>query len=270
MPTYLYVYLDPRKPGKYTYSNFISFLYEPFYIGKGQGNRAYSHLQEAYRTKIVGNRIKINKIKKIVATGQFPIISLLEHGTDLDMRTKEIYLINSIGIIVDGTGPLTNIKKDNSPPGRRPLLKRKYTPRGPTTTVYTENYAMRINNDLIHNFIANGFTVCPWQRPRKNNSMSRVGHKNPMAGRSAVKGRKWITTSSGKSLFLLPEEITALSEQFTYGRTVDKNKKLRIIIKGSTKSKYMTEEEVENLPAGTAYQIGLMWKDTRTTIIKGI
>ena len=34
---YVYAYLDPRKPGKYSYKGLnVSFLYEPFYIGKGK------------------------------------------------------------------------------------------------------------------------------------------------------------------------------------------------------------------------------------------
>lgn len=40
---YVYVYLDPRKPGKYVYGEYM-FDYEPFYVGKGSGKRAYVHL----------------------------------------------------------------------------------------------------------------------------------------------------------------------------------------------------------------------------------
>ena len=36
---YNYVYLDPRKPGRYIYDDInVSFLYEPYYVGKGKIN----------------------------------------------------------------------------------------------------------------------------------------------------------------------------------------------------------------------------------------
>ena len=31
---YVYIYIDPRKPGKFKYGEY-EFDYEPFYIGKG-------------------------------------------------------------------------------------------------------------------------------------------------------------------------------------------------------------------------------------------
>jgi len=31
---YSYIFLNPLKPGRYTYGDFVSFLYEPFYVGR--------------------------------------------------------------------------------------------------------------------------------------------------------------------------------------------------------------------------------------------
>lgn len=48
---YVYVYIDPSKRGSYFYDGLnFSFLYEPFYIGKGQNDRIMVHLNE-YRLK---------------------------------------------------------------------------------------------------------------------------------------------------------------------------------------------------------------------------
>jgi hypothetical protein len=56
---YIYIYLDPRKHGKYCYND-ICFLYEPIYIGKGK-NKRWKITND--RTPIFKN--KINKIKRL-------------------------------------------------------------------------------------------------------------------------------------------------------------------------------------------------------------
>jgi hypothetical protein len=40
---YVYIYLDPRKPGKFHYGEYC-FDYEPFYVGKGKDNRMFTKI----------------------------------------------------------------------------------------------------------------------------------------------------------------------------------------------------------------------------------
>ena len=57
---YVYAYLDPRKPGNFTYAEY-NFGYEPFYIGKGRNYRYKYHLWNNSKS----NSMLIGKIKKI-------------------------------------------------------------------------------------------------------------------------------------------------------------------------------------------------------------
>ena len=55
---YVYVYTDPRKDnGPYKYGEY-EFEYEPFYVGKGIGNRKNNHLNEA--TKNLNMKTKLS------------------------------------------------------------------------------------------------------------------------------------------------------------------------------------------------------------------
>jgi len=106
---YVYVYLDPRKPGKHVYGSYV-FDYEPFYVGKGKCDRCYHHINENKLLKDK-NKLKTNKIKKIIReTGDIPIIikyseNLLE-DVSIDL---EIDMIKTIGRIDLKTGCLTNL-----------------------------------------------------------------------------------------------------------------------------------------------------------------
>lgn len=97
---YVYIYFDPRKPGHYTYDD-ISFLYEPFYVGKGKGDRwrPDGHLKTNPYLKNKINKIGIDNIK-------FCFIERIDNQQALNL---EIRLIKLIGTKFIRTGPLINM-----------------------------------------------------------------------------------------------------------------------------------------------------------------
>jgi len=103
---YVYVYLDPRYPGKFKYGKY-EFDYEPFYVGKGTGKRKFAHLDEA-RKGI--KHPKNNQIKAIWNAGLEPIILEVFSGlTEEEALEKEKELIATIGRYELGQGPLHNL-----------------------------------------------------------------------------------------------------------------------------------------------------------------
>jgi hypothetical protein len=63
---YTYIYLDPTKPGKFKYDGLeMTFLFRPFYVGKGKRGRVWAHISQArdHRDK---NTHKCNTIRKIL------------------------------------------------------------------------------------------------------------------------------------------------------------------------------------------------------------
>jgi translation initiation factor 2 beta subunit (eIF-2beta)/eIF-5 len=106
---YVYVYLNPLKPGKFIYDN-LEFEYEPFYIGRGKSDRSEKHIWFAKNKPKEGNRHKSNTINKIINEGTEPIIKFIMK--DLDFTSSidnEIKLIKLIGRNDLHLGPLTNM-----------------------------------------------------------------------------------------------------------------------------------------------------------------
>jgi hypothetical protein len=102
---YIYVYLDPRKPGDFIYDNY-KFKYEPIYIGKGKKNRFKKHL---YIHKNNNNRF-YNKISSIVNSGYKPIIEILFYNITDEQYSHDLEknIIKRIGRI-ENSGTLTNL-----------------------------------------------------------------------------------------------------------------------------------------------------------------
>lgn len=107
---YVYVYLDPRKPGVYKYEDLI-FDHEPFYVGKGKNNRKFDHINKDKSRNLHKKAI----INKIINSNLYPIIIEYKNKlTEEEAYALEIDLINKIGTseVVPGVnrrGPLTNL-----------------------------------------------------------------------------------------------------------------------------------------------------------------
>lgn len=82
---YVYLYIDPRTD-------------QPFYIGKGKGNRAFSHLNEVKESD------KVQLIKEIRDSGYEPKIELLKYG----LTEKDSLLVEATAIDLLHIDKLTN------------------------------------------------------------------------------------------------------------------------------------------------------------------
>lgn len=104
---YVYHLIDPRTN-------------KPFYVGKGKGTRAESHLQEARgNEKNWSNKLKCRVINSIINRGLTPIVvRIATQLTEDEAFRLEIDEIEKYGRICAGTGILTNIK-DGGPNGSR-------------------------------------------------------------------------------------------------------------------------------------------------------
>jgi hypothetical protein len=80
---------------------------QPFYVGKGVGNRALHHAADARTTSWLSH--KLNVIRTIHRSGN-PISYFLDsfHEEEIEAHARERFLIQSIGRHDLGKGPLTN------------------------------------------------------------------------------------------------------------------------------------------------------------------
>ena len=195
---YTYIYLDPRKPGKYYYDGLnMSFLFEPFYVGKGKKDRIDQHL-DAKRKSSKQWKKNVNKaqiIFDIFDQKLEPIRFVLDRCESKEEQQKSEYLyINSIGRKIYGHGPLTNVLpgKDIDNPGERRKGKTLEQLFGKEKADEWKK-RMKISSNPLTNpgHLRKGKTLNDsWKR---NISEATKGNKNPMSGVSMIQRlvNKW-------------------------------------------------------------------------------
>ena len=107
---YVYVLLDPRKPGEYRYEGLdFTFAFAPFYVGKGTAYRWRAHYTKSINTT---NVLKNNVIAKLNREGlKRTHVKVLETFDEVEAYAVEKHVINTIGRKIDNTGILTNISE---------------------------------------------------------------------------------------------------------------------------------------------------------------
>ena len=99
---YIYLFLDRSKPGEYIYDDII-LNYEPFYVGKGTGDRIKTSLLDRE------SPFKVNKINKIKNSGgEIISIKLYENLENEESLEIEKQTIKKIGRRDLGLGTLVN------------------------------------------------------------------------------------------------------------------------------------------------------------------
>ena len=101
---YVYIYLDPRKTGIFIYDD-LKFDHEPFYVGKGRGNRIIKSLNDPF-----SNKMKKLKIKEIKDNGLEPITIIIKK----DLSENESYFLEKNTILKTGIENITNKSKGSS------------------------------------------------------------------------------------------------------------------------------------------------------------
>jgi hypothetical protein len=138
---YIYLLVDPR-------NDF------PFYVGKGTGYRANSHLTEAKQPVVRWtNRLKCERIQSIWRTGLSVIVTKLHTNLSEEAAYKyESQIILQYGLLVTNTGILTNIRQGGEHSNKKSTGKTKsvtqYSMDGMPLNQYPNAASAAIQNNM--------------------------------------------------------------------------------------------------------------------------
>lgn len=202
---YVYVYLDPRKSGSYSYGDY-HFEYEPFYVGKSnlKIKHEMQHIKQAKVWYDKGNQLKLNKIRKIQRlTGKDPIIlKVKENISEQEAFNLEIKLIKLIGRIDLKEGLLTNLTDGGEGTfglKRDDILGDKNPMRRPEVI---KNFPFKYGED---NPTKRKEVRSKISESKKGNNYGLIGEKSSMFGLTHTEGTKKKISQSVKEKFKDPE-----------------------------------------------------------------
>lgn len=236
MKYYIYIYLNPLKPGNYQYKKF-NFEFEPFYIGLGQKNRIDRHINDAkYHKK---KSLKDNIILKILKNNLEPIRFKLYDNITLESASRlERYLIYLIGRRNIKSGSLSNLttggegsniitddikNRIKKTIGSNRKGKNNFNYGKKWTDEQKENAS--IKQKETHKHLIGDNNPSKRKNIRKKISESKLGEKNPNA-------KKWLLISPDNDEFLINGGIKRNLklygldyQQFKNENNIRKNKK---------------------------------------------
>lgn len=125
--SYVYLYIDPRTG-------------EPFYIGKGEGNRVFAHLRKRPLPSHEPDSKKDRLILAIRRAGDEPIVEILKYG----LTPREALLVEATAIELLGLDSLTNALNGHG---------RAEGSRGNVADIATELMAMPLTIKQTHSVI---------------------------------------------------------------------------------------------------------------------
>jgi hypothetical protein len=89
----------------YVYHYIDKATKQPFYVGKGKGDRKWSHLREARKGR---QGALYDAIRKLNYEDGVNILEVYRNVTEWEALSHECQEIESIGRLIIGTGPLLN------------------------------------------------------------------------------------------------------------------------------------------------------------------